>query len=235
MTTIYHLNSIYIKKHNENLKSTENHKTQNMYSITNNVYIKNFFTLLDIPFSNHTSNNTIQFKASSVQTLVQLLSHKKSLPFNQILNMLYTLGKQLLDLEKENKGILFFDLHDILVINDNTFIFMNIEKILPIEKEHFNIQYPISLDSGFLSPELHDLKDNLTIPFKLYYKTSYYSFGLLLLYCLYGQNNDYIFQQKITEEDNYTNLLNPIHSTKLYYFLKRCLHIKPDKRFLIFI
>ena len=219
MTVLYNLNSISVSKVEDN-----------MYSITNNSDILAFFSLLKFPCTKENEKDIIYFKAKSVQTLSQYISKENVLNYQTILSMLYTLGNQLLYLEKQNKGIPFFALEDILIINDNTFLFINIEKILPIENQNIILNYPLSLKSLFIAPELD--KD-LTIPLKLYYTCSYYSLALLLIYCLYGTDyNNFLTDIK---NNNFENILNPIFSTKLYYFLKRCLEKDPQKRYFIYI
>ena len=220
MTVLYNLNSISVSKVKDN-----------MYSITNNSDILSFFSLLKFPYIDEKKHtDIIYFKAHSVQTLSQYISKENVLNYQTILSMLYTLGNQLLYLEKQNKGIPFFALEDILIINDNTFVFINIDKILPIENKELILNYPLSLKSLFIAPELD--KD-LTIPLKLYYTCSYYSLALLFIYCLYGTDyNDFLISIK---NNDFENILNPIFSTKLYYFLKRCLEKDPQKRYFIYI
>jgi hypothetical protein len=220
MTVLYNLNSISVSKLEDNT-----------YSITNDSDILSFFSLLKFPYTEEKEHvDIIYFKAQSVQTLSQYMKKEEVFDYQTILSMLYTLGNQLLYLEKQNKGIPFFALEDILIINDNTFLFINIDKILPIENKELILNYPLSLKSLFIAPELN--KD-LTIPLKLYYTCSYYSLGLLFMYCLYGTDyNNYLTDIK---NNDFEKILNPIFSTKLYYFLKRCLEKDPRKRYFIYI
>ena len=65
-----------------------------------------------------------------------------------------------------------------------------------------------------------------TIPSSLHFKSSYYSIGMLISFCINNEN----FEKKDTEQ-----ILEVILNTKLYFAIKRCLEIKPTDRFLLFI
>ena len=230
MTILYTRGSIEIKKS----------QTHNKYQITNNSYILQFFKISNLSYTkgkkgkkeNEESDNMVDFSAESVQTLSQLLNHEKSFDYQTILFMLHNIGKQLLHLEENNKGILFFDLEDIVVINDNTFVFINVDKILESKNRLFTLMTPIQMKSLFLSPEL---KGKLTLPLEIYNTSSYYSLSLLLIYCLYGAK---FFTQNIkSNKDSLKSFsfLNTIFSTNLYFFLIRCLEHDPYKRKFIYI
>ena len=75
----------------------------------------------------------------------------------------------------------------------------------------------------FISPELKEVK---TIPSSLHFKSSYYSIGMLVLYCINNEN----FEKKDGNE-----ILEVILETKLYFAIKRCIEIESIDRFLLFI
>ena len=75
----------------------------------------------------------------------------------------------------------------------------------------------------FLSPELKEVK---TIPSSLHFKSSYYSIGMLVSYCINNEG----FEKKDNDE-----ILQVILNTKLYFAIKRSLEIEPTDRFLLFI
>jgi hypothetical protein len=230
MTILYTRGSIEIKKS----------QTYNKYQITNNSYILQFFKIVNLSHTKEKkgNDNVVEFSAESVQTLSQFLNHEKSFDYQTILFMLHNIGKQLLHLEENNKGILFFDLEDIIVINDNTFVFINVDKILESKNRLFTLMTPIQMKSLFLSPEL---KGKLTLPLEIYNTSSYYSLALLLIYCLYGTT---FFTQNIQNIQNIQSnkdstkkfsFLDAIFSTNLYYFLIRCLKLDPYQRKFIYI
>jgi hypothetical protein len=70
-----------------------------------------------------------------------------------------------------------------------------------------------------MNPEIGNIT---TLPSKIHYQSSYYSLAALIIYCLL--NKDKV-------EENLETILKPIFYTKIYWFLKRCLH----KRILLLI
>lgn len=76
-----------------------------------------------------------------------------------------------------------------------------------------------------MSPEISNIT---SLPSKIHYQSSYYSLAALVIYCLL--NKDIQAIEEIVEE-NLETLLKPIFYTKIYWFLKRCLH----KRILLLI
>ena len=125
------------------------------------------------------------------------------------------------------KCLVLTDLQDLIVINNSEFIFVNSENIFNLEegRKMIVIDSPINLNR-FQSPELKILSQ---IPENIDFRSGYFSLASFLSYCLFADTLiDKTEQQK--EE-----LLSPIFMTKLYWFIKRCAVLKPEKRKCVFI
>ena len=141
--------------------------------------------------------------------------------------MIHYLSKQIAYLETNLLAFIGYNLEDILVINDDTFLIANTSRLLKIESStnYINIYSPIG-KPYFSSPELNELTK---LPSKIDYRANYYSLGALILFC---STNIYIFAE-LKEDDR--DILKPIHYTKIYWFLRRCFHETCNKRILLFI
>ena len=170
----------------------------------------------------------IKFKAPDVIPLKQLLKSKQNqLGYKQTETLFINLSKQMLNLEKDNYTNILFNINDIVVINSihavPVFLYLNTEFFSPIIDEKIEILLPFMKNNLFLSPELKEVK---TIPSSLHFKSSYYSIGMIVSYCI----NNESFEKKDNDE-----ILEVILNTKLYFAIKRCLEIEPIDRFLLFI
>jgi hypothetical protein len=130
---------------------------------------------------------------------------KQKLDYNLVIYMMYCLSKQQQILEKIGYSFYTFRLKDIIVIDDKYFFCIGPELIMPINNKNKSLIFykpPIKekKEESFSSPELLAMN---SIPFKISYKTIYYSFGALAIYCL-GNPSTY-------------------EHTKLYWFIKRCI------------
>ena len=85
---------------------------------------------------------------------------------------------------------------------------------------------------AFHSPEFKEFVDKKTLPYKLHFKSGYYSFGLLCLYCYVSRNaadaDAAIAATAIAAA--LEQLLAPIVNTKIYWFLKWVLQEHPSER-----
>ena len=168
---------------------------------------------------------TIIFTAEKVRSLSVILKEGK-LTNNQIIKMIYDLSKQIAYLEINMKAFCGYNLDDILVINDNTFFVATPKHLTNINAKDYYIYFYKPIDKPyFSSPELNELTK---LPAKIDYRSSYYSLGALILFCL---TNVYIYSELTEKED----FLEPIKYTKAYWFLKRCFHEDCKKRILLFI
>ena len=114
---------------------------------------------------------------------------------------MHCLSKQQQNLEKIGYSFYTFRLKDIIVIDDKYFFCIGPELIMPINNKKLTFyKPPRKEEADFSSPELLAMN---SIPFKISYKTIYYSFGALAIYCL-GNPSTY-------------------EHTKLYWFIKRCI------------
>jgi hypothetical protein len=152
--------------------------------------------------------------------------------------MIESIGRQLHNLEVENKGISSFNLDDITVFYGATaatdadihFAITNDDKIHDIDDEHqliitapYQKEYTATKNIAFHSPEFKEFINKKTIPYKLHFKSGYYSFGLLCLYC-------YVSRNATPAADAIEQLIAPIINTKIYWFLKWVLHEDPTER-----
>ena len=164
----------------------------------------------------------IRFSATSVETLDQFMAQKhRRISYDNALGLFLDIGKQLETLEKKSIGIPQFEIDDIIVVNANTFFYINQNKILPINDQNvMSMEVPIKKNK-FSPPELIAIK---SLPNILPYQSGMYSLAALICFCL--TNND---------DNDYPIALQSILTTPLYYALIRCLHKNPKKRFYLMI
>ena len=172
-----------------------------------------------------TKNNTLQFKATKVNTFTQYKQYQlKKRNYQEVLLFVQHLVSQLEYLIKNTKHTFIgYNPRNIIVIDDNKFIYLSNEHLLPIENNKtISITCPFSHKDFFFSPELKKIKE---IPTKVNYKTSYYSLACLIMN---------IFQEEDQQDQQLLDSL-PIKNTKLYWLLQRCLNEDPNKRSILFI
>jgi hypothetical protein len=179
--------------------------------------------------------NKIIFAAESVTKLLPQESQtiQNTITYLQAINMIKSLSKQMNNLNIMSNLIFYgFDLDDILVINNDTFIIVSSNHLLKIDDERNNkivFNCPFLLPY-FSSPELIAVN---TLPTEVDYRASYYSLGALITFCL---TNKYLFiGNEVMRETDIEKVLQPIFCTKVYWFLKRCLTQKYEERQILFI
>jgi hypothetical protein len=168
---------------------------------------------------------TLTFSATSVQSFPNYLSLQKKNTQSDFLftsiatKILAHLASQL-DVLICNYSKTFIGYHpeNIIVIDDNKFIYLSNEYIHDIEEESGNITltYPYSERDFYLSPELKNINQ---LPAQVHFKTAYYSLGLLL--CELTNLN--------------LNTLKRDNMSPLYYTINRCLQEEPKSRSILFI
>lgn len=171
---------------------------------------------------------TLQFKASSVQSFQDYLeTNKYRLDYDTVLKILDSYAKLILFLERNMKCLVLTDLRDFIVINNSDFIFVNSANIFSLEmgKKTTVIDIPLKLNR-FQSPELKKLSE---IPQNIDFRVGYFSLASFLCYCLFAETLIDKSEQQIED------LLAPIYTTKLYWFIKRCSEKQAEKRKCIFI
>jgi serine/threonine protein kinase len=156
--------------------------------------------------------------------------------------MISNLSAQLSHLIKaESQTIIGYAPENIIVLNGNTFAFLDSElvaEIDPVGKEMATISCPFKVTDFFASPEILKITE---LPSYVHYKTSYFSLGCLLLYALTegrleGEDfyKEYLKELKCEKIHEYLTGLN-FKNTKLYWLLSRCLVEEPKKRSILFI
>ena len=188
------------------------------YTITNtplfeHILSSNGFQPIKNGEENSDSSNIFMFEASSVETLKEMLRHTKDINNEFCLKMIYDLGMHILFFERNDQGIVGFNLEDIIVINKGVFLFLNQEMVFAINnKNQLKIDH-IFEKSEFSAPELNVITE---LPAETYNTASYYSLAKIILYCLRVD-------------------LNKLQPTKLFNFLDRCLKETPSDRIFLYI
>jgi len=189
---------------------------------------------------------TLIFKASTVKSLKQFkeeqfyITGSHSLPPNLAAKLAADLGRQLSYLiEHYSMTIIGFIAENVIVVDETKFIYLSGEYLAEIDKNNDTVMicFPVEPLAFYAAPELLEARE---LPLYVNYKTSYFSFGCLLLYALM-ENNEF-YNEYIKETDtlrhkvimDYVNRLS-IRGTKLYWFIERCLVIEPENRSILFI
>ncbi len=173
---------------------------------------------------------TIIFTAENIKPLKNILFNKNDnkMGLNQCIKMIDELTKQISYLKTINYGFYGFDINDILVI-DGIFLFCNTQYLFPLYKDNFLFIEPLS-QPYFSSPEIIKLT---ILPTEINNKCSYYSLGVLVVFCLL--NNYLLVSNELKTPEEIENIIKPIFNTKIYWFLKRCLEPNLEKRVLLLI
>ena len=229
MTIIYHKNHILFKKK----KKGEYTLTVPWESSQKKFWIHFPFPLLEVTDAqwvekedkNRATKKIFHIQAESVQTLPQFLQKRNHyLHYEDAINFLYDIGNQLQALEGFYMAVPYLELHEIIVVNDKHFFFMNAEKVLSIERDQIAITVPHK-QSHFFSPEFKSIAG---IPANISAKSGYYSLGAMIAYCL--------TKQFIGDEpEHYKTVLESIYTTKLFWALERLLEVNPENRFYLII
>ena len=176
-----------------------------------------------LPFSFKESNE-IFFKAEKVSLLSDLIKNN----YDQCVNLIGFISKQLKFLQDHHFTLIGFDIQDIIVIDEYIFFSCSHEYLFPINNNLVSFFIPFK-KPYFSSPELLELVE---LPSSVSIKTYYYAIGLLVTYCLLGE---YLLKGNDIKNDLEIDIvLKPIYLTKMYWFLKRCLKIHEKDRYLLF-
>jgi hypothetical protein len=172
---------------------------------------------------------TLTFRASSVKSLRKFISNKENINYENTLNLVVSLTKQIQYLIiTECECFYEYIIENIIVIDDDKFLYLSNDDLLKLSDSNtFNFTKPFNRN-GFISPEL--LKIN-SIPSELNYKTIYYSLGALVVYFLFDKN--------INNKDGFNfdinEILKPIEGTKLFGLIIRCLFQESNERSIVYI
>jgi len=162
---------------------------------------------------------------STIFSLSSLKEYMKQVNFNNVTtnNLLRSLYQQLDFFRERNYSISFMDVSDIMVINNDKFLFCNADKLLDIKNGKILITQIYDKTNIFLPPEFIT---NDTIPFSIDYSAFYYSLGIMVLHCL---------QQKDKKLYSFEEILDCYKEYNFYFTISQCLNINPSKRkFIIF-
>ena len=172
---------------------------------------------------------SLSFRASSVKSLKRFLLKKENINYENALKILLSLTKQFQHLIiKEYLCFYEYVIENIIVIDNETFIYLSNEDLLKLSKSN-KIQFvkPFNRE-GFISPEIFKIN---SIPSEVNYKTIYYSLGALLVY--------FLFEKNINNTDSFrcdlNEILKPIEGTKLFGLLNRCLCEEANSRSIIYL
>ena len=225
MTTIYQSNFIRI---------TKKRSGSYLFTVEKNDIAALFFASLDINSfiedeTESEKNTTYTLKLSGVQTLPQLLAHTENvLHYQDCLSLTRTLGNQMSFLERNKKTIVSFDMTDIIVINQDLFLYMDFDGVYDIQDDNtILIDTPLK-PSMFFSPEARKIT---ALPSVIHKNTWIYSLAVIVGFSL--TNNPFMYTHHTIESHKST--LEMIEDTSLYFCLMRCLQNKSEKRLFLFI
>lgn len=215
-------------------------KNKNQYKIIfkdENKYLIN--SILSHKLEGMTTNPTftnISFYADTLLSFPNFLNNVSPTDlYSVVINFLYSINNQLINLIKNNYCFTCLLLQDIIVIDNHTFIYINPKYLSKINCDNMiKLNYPFP-KQAFLSPEVSSLT---YIPFFTSYKSIYYSLGSMLIHILFQSQdniNDINPTYNMKSENDIINILYPIRFTKLYWciirLMKNCYH----KRLLLFL
>ncbi len=96
----------------------------------------------------------------------------------------------------------------------------------PYKPEYTSSSHKPGHNTAFISPEFKDFISKKTLPYSIHFKSGYYSFGLLCVYCFVSKTA----VAPATNAAAVDAVLAPIIHTKIYWFLKRVLDENPTTR-----
>ena len=207
-----------------NYSITQHNKTD--YSLfikgnSKNILLESIIHLLPFAFIDE---EELYFKAENVCSLQDFL---KKMDYDQCVNLIANISKQIEFLTKHHFTFIGFNLQDIIVVDEYIFFVSSLAYLYPITN---NITFYIPFKKPyFSSPELIQL---IELPGSISIKSCYYGIGGLVIYCLLGE---YILKGNDIKSDSEIDLiLKPIYLTKMYWFLKRSLQLLEKDRCLLF-
>lgn len=187
----------------------------------NDILIKSFSYSLPDAITNSNMSN-ITFEADNIM----LIKDHPKFTYISILKLIKTLSKQLVVLTNYNYSFSQYDLENIIVVDNNEYLYISKEHFVPIDTTTNNITISLPFKKTNLSsPELRQLE---TLPSETTVKTIYYSLASLILYLLFN------VADVSSNHINVMDILIPIKETKLYWFILRGIEQNPKERYLLF-
>ena len=166
----------------------------------------------------------IKIDLLNVKTLNEYLHYKKNLiDYEKVCKLAKDVIFIQKSLESSNKSILYYSFKDIIVINDELFLFINSSKVIDIKDGNIRVNFPIKKSLNFLFPEI---TSSSKLPIIFHYKSTYYSLGLLIIKLLVPEKEEI----ELTEE-----LENILYPTKLFWVLKEVFSGYPRNRNLVLL
>lgn len=167
----------------------------------------------------------VSFYAKNMRSLRELLyQRREKLQYNECIKMAQCIGQQLFYLEKYAHTFSWFNLDNILVIDESAFLCIGLEQLMQVDAfGRIWFTTPFSNKHPHIAPEIQRL---MTLPSYATYKAAYYSLGSLIIFCL------------AVDDEKSTKMplrLEFIVDTKLYWFLLRCIDSEPNARLLLFV
>lgn len=173
-------------------------------------------------------DNGVVISAAEISPLKDLLPMDYSLVEKMILH----LGMQMQVLKKYKRGVFFYNLEDIIVIDKEFFFLGGLEKNAVElqgqgqkqqgqDQDLLSYTYPMKFtnrEKEFFAPELKAKLEEKVLPFTTSISVGYYSLAKLCLHCL-----------------QLTDILDPLQGSKMYFFLERCLKVEPAERYFLYI
>ena len=155
---------------------------------------------------------------------------KKGINYEYLERLYINLNEQINFLKKNNIGVVKISHKDIFVwesLDDILFVFLNNDNITEIDYGNkITITKPFKTDD-YTSPELKAVKK---IPFTILDKSSLWSLGKVMMYCLKKYKDT-----KNINKNSGENILNKILNTRLYWAIQRNLESNAENRFSILI
>jgi len=215
----------------------------------NSLFLLNSIKKINILKQCYIDGNNISFYANKIQTFTDWIQYKHVLECDLIFNIILSLTMQLKSLINDKVCFYKYDINNMFVIDNTTFIYVSLSDLLNINNEQtIIISTPFLKNNvNLLSPELLLINN---IPSNIHYKSIYWSLGMLIIHCICNMHNN-------NNNNNNNNLLNlstintiktqqEIHKilnqelyfikeTKLFYFLERCMAINANERKIVYL
>jgi hypothetical protein len=151
------------------------------------------------------------------------------LDYNLSLKLVMCLTQQLDYLVKHGHSFYLFEPANVVMFDETRFVYISSRHLTQIHETKLKIWYPFTR-SFFLSPEM---KEIVCLPAQVNVSTTYYSLGMLVIFSLFSKQIACIGEGSICYE-TLVDMLEPIHSTKLYWFLLRSINQETQERVLLF-
>jgi len=241
ISNLHRFQGFSVKQHGGQFSIKMNRMTRN-----NNILFESIIRTEVLPFSFVDESGELYFQAETFCMLDEFLGkyEKKKNPLNQVMKhdccvrMIESLSKQIQYLEASGYSFFGFDLKDVFVVDNSIFVIGNDEMLLPIYS-HFDKYEHLCQQLTFFSPVKKPYFSNpefiimKQLPGFISCKSCYYSLAVLIVYFLLGKN--LLENDKVKSVAEIEEILQPIQFTKLYWFLKRCLHRYSEERNFLYI